>query len=77
VFEIVSADAAREIEAARGAVAPSHLGLAVLYAGQGLQREAAAEVRELVRLNPDSAVARALQRDMEGKDTGQRAGARP
>lgn len=65
VFEIVSERAAREIAEAKAAAQPSHLALAVLYAREGMRREAAAETGRLAALNPGSAVPQLLLRSLQ------------
>jgi hypothetical protein len=60
-FEIISADAARQIADALGMNPPSHLLLAVLYSQAGLSEEAASEVNAIAALNPGSALASSLR----------------
>jgi hypothetical protein len=60
-FEVVSADAARQIATAQKINPPSHLLLASLYAQAGLHKEAAAELDALAALNPGSALASSLR----------------
>jgi hypothetical protein len=60
-FEIISAEAARQITEARATSPPSHLLLAILYSQAGLRREAASEIEALSSLNPGSALASSLR----------------
>lgn len=64
VFEILSEESAAEIERAKRATNPSHLALAVLYAREGLNEEARAELKQLAALNPGSSTIRALQESL-------------
>jgi len=63
-FKILGRGRAVELEQARKAYANSHLALAALYARAGLRDEAEAELRALLRANPQSRVVRNLLRDI-------------
>ena len=64
VFEIISDEAARNIETAKTAAHPSHLALAVLYAQDGMREEAAAEMATLAAGNPDSKLVESLRQSL-------------
>lgn len=64
VFEIISAEAAREIEIVKAAPQPAHLALAALYAREGLRDLAAAELKSLAEANPNSELVRSLQKSL-------------
>jgi hypothetical protein len=66
VFAIISADAARDIAAARAAAKPSHLVLAVLYGQQGLRKDAAEEMTKLAAENPGSTLIESLEGSLKG-----------
>lgn len=65
-FLVLEAAAAGRIARARSAT-PSHLLLAVTYAREGLREETLAELEELDRLNPGSAVVANLRRSAGAK----------
>jgi hypothetical protein len=66
VLAIISADAARDIAAARNAAKPSHLVLAVLYGQQGLRKDAAEEMAKLAAENPGSPLIESLDGSLKG-----------
>jgi hypothetical protein len=59
-FEIAGAEVAGRIEMLRALPRPSHLLLAVICAREGLRDDAAKELQELARANPDSPLVRSL-----------------
>jgi hypothetical protein len=63
-FKILDEGRVRELEQAKKAYANSHLALAALYAEAGLRDEAEAELRALLKDNPQSRVVRNLLRDI-------------
>jgi hypothetical protein len=63
VFEIIAAEAAQSIAAARAANHPSHLALAPLYAREGLKAEKPSEVAILAAQNPHSPLVESLRKN--------------
>jgi hypothetical protein len=64
MFEIIPAETAQSIAAARAAAHPSHLALALLYAQAGLRTEEKAEVGILTAQNPHSPVVEELNKNL-------------
>jgi hypothetical protein len=62
-FKILSVSSAQELDQLKKA--RSHLALGVFYAREGMVAEAEQELREVVRLNPSSKLARNLLRNFE------------
>jgi hypothetical protein len=64
VLEVISTESAARIERARGG---SHLELAVLYASEGMIKEAREELAALDMANPGSALLRQMRESLDGR----------